>query len=383
MEQLKSYCKFMLGAPGQQAAVSCRFSDKSCSVMENTADAILTVDFNGNITGWNSGAEQLYHFTADEVLGITLPVLPEDRKVEWQGILQKMHDGIAIPDMETQRKRRDGKIIDISASYFPLKDSSGVIKEFCAIHRDIRERKKLQKEMERAKELAMIGQLAAGIAHALNTPLASILLTAQMVKEDSETPAIKQELERIERQTTRCKEIVKNLLNLARPSGTYREPRDINQLIGEVIHGIEMVLKEQAIQIITDLQPELPLLDCNPQEIEEVLNNLLSNARDAISQSGTIKITTRMEEDELIIKVQDTGKGISADYLTHIFDPFFTTKEIGKGSGLGLALCDRIIRGHGGDITVESQLGLGTTFQIILPIRNDSILSAEAEPHQP
>lgn len=350
------------------SAASCLSAEKFCSIIENTDDAIITINVVGIITGWNAGAERIYQYTAEEILGTQYPLVPVEKKSEFAQVIIRMKSGERIPDYETQRIRKDGKLLDVSIAFFPIKDKLGRINEFCSIHRDITERKRLQAEMMRAKELATIGQLAAGIAHALNTPLASILMSSQMLREDLITDSSKDDLNRIERQTERCKTIVKNLLNLSRPTSHVREPVSLNKLIKLVVNNIEPAFKGKIIKFILQLEENLPIISCDPQTIEELISNLVTNAHDAIHSTGIITIKTQTDGDKVVLLIKDTGKGIQPEHLAHVYDPFFTTKEIGKGTGLGLALCARIIHDHKGTIHVESQPGSGTTFTIHLPI---------------
>ena len=358
----------MTAENSSDAASSCLSAEKFCSIIENTDDAIITINVDGIITGWNAGAERIYQYNAEEILGKQYPLVPVEKKSEFAQVVTRMKSGERIPDYETQRIRKDGKLLDVSIAFFPIKDKLGRTHEFCSIHRDITERKRLQAEMMRAKELATIGQLAAGIAHALNTPLASILMSSQMLREDLITDSSKDDLNRIERQTERCKIIVRNLLNLSRPVSHVREPISLNKLIKSVVNNIQPAFKGKTIKIDLQLEETLPIISCDPQTIEELISNLVTNAHDAIHSTGTITIQTLTENHKVVILIKDTGKGIRPEHLAHVYDPFFTTKEIGKGTGLGLALCARIVHDHQGTIQVQSQPGAGTTFTIHLPI---------------
>jgi len=182
MSETKPYCKFMSPDESAGCDIACQTAEKFCSIIENTIDAIITFDIKGIVTGWNAGAEDIYQYTADEVLGKIYPIVSEERKAEFFGIIEMVRNGKRMPDYETQRVRKDGKVLDVAISFFLIRDKLGRVIEFCSMHRDITEKKRLQAEINRARELATIGQLAAGIAHALNTPLASILMSAQMMK---------------------------------------------------------------------------------------------------------------------------------------------------------------------------------------------------------
>lgn len=227
--------------------------------------------------------------------------------------------------------------------------------------------------MGEAEKLAGIGQLAAGIAHQLNTPLGSILLSAQMVEEDTEDEDTAEDIRRIIRQTEQCRIIIKGLLNFARPTGTGRGRVNLTDVINETAYLLEKNLKLAGIEFSLVVQGE-SWVHGNRNELEQVFFNLLANALDAMGDGGKVAITIRRgDPGEILVVVADTGEGIPAASQDQVFLPFFTTKDYGKGTGLGLSIVARIVHEHGGRIEMESKVGQGTTFRLSFPeAREDS-----------
>ncbi|MBT8763984.1 hypothetical protein KFV02_08585 [Desulfohalobiaceae bacterium Ax17] len=242
----------------------------------------------------------------------------------------------------------------------------------------------LEKEMTNeqvieAGKLASLGELAAGIAHEINNPVAIMVEEAGWIEDLLEDEDFKQSenleefiraLKQIKTQGARCKEITHKLLSFARKIDSRVQSLQINDLIDEVVALSEKRARYNCVQIETRLTPALPKINASPSEMQQVLLNLINNSLDAIEpkKGGKISITSRREGDYVVIAVADTGKGIPKANLQRIFEPFFTTKPVGKGTGLGLSICYGIIKKMGGEITVNSAVGVGTTFHIKIPI---------------
>jgi signal transduction histidine kinase len=175
-------------------------------------------------------------------------------------------------------------------------------------------------------------------------------------------------LEKIYRQTSRASSIVNNLLNFSRVSDSRFAPINLNRVIDDTIQLLEAQLRNTRIEVIRRYADTLPLAPGNAPKLQQVFMNLIMNARDAMSQGGQLEISTEANDDFVIICFRDTGMGIAPEHLPKIYDPFFTTKQIGKGTGLGLAVSYGIVQDHGGQIKVESKAGAGTVFQITLPL---------------
>ena len=245
------------------------------------------------------------------------------------------------------------------------------------------EKRRLGKELEAAHKLASLGTLAAGVAHELNTPLNVIIGAAERllkhIGQDDVSPydpeTIRKYLDMIVRNGLRCARIVRALKTYARAEPLEREDCDLNAIVQDSLTLIEHTLQiESNVWVETDLAPDLPQLQADPNKLTQVFVNLLSNARDAMPDGGTITITTCKGDDDqtIVATVSDTGTGIPPDVLPRIFDPFFTTKPVGQGTGLGLSIVAGIVQDHQGTLHVESQPGQGTTFTLTLPVCPDA-----------
>jgi two-component system NtrC family sensor kinase len=228
------------------------------------------------------------------------------------------------------------------------------------------ERELLQKE-----KLASMGQLAAGVAHELNNPLSTILLYSDvMYKDASEGDQRREDLKMIMDEAQRCKIIVADLLNFARQQEILAQDTDLPALVGEVLIKVNHRKRFDKIQIVREFSPDLPHIQADPAQLQQVFINLLNNAADAMESGGTITISAApLDAKTVEIRVKDTGSGITPENLEKLFTPFFTTKPAGKGTGLGLSIVYGIIKMHYGQIHAQSQVGQGTTIVITLPVR--------------
>jgi C4-dicarboxylate-specific signal transduction histidine kinase len=232
-----------------------------------------------------------------------------------------------------------------------------------------------QTQLVQSGKLAAVGTLAAGVAHELNQPLMVIRGYAQELLADqriTDTETL-EDLRRIEGQTSRMTAIINHLRDFSRQSKGARQITDLNEVVAQAFNFLGQQLKVRNIDVVQELDPALPPLWADPFQIEQVVVNLVTNARDAMDASGrgAISASTRVIGDGWVaLSVTDTGPGIPNDLQTRIFDPFFTTKEVGKGTGLGLSICHRIIEEHGGEILVQSPAaeGRGACFTVRLPI---------------
>jgi two-component system, NtrC family, sensor kinase len=228
-----------------------------------------------------------------------------------------------------------------------------------------------EKESLRQAKLASVGQLAAGVAHELNNPLGTILLYSDMMfKETSKDDPRREDLKMIINEVHRCKTIVADLLNFARQHDILAHDVDLHALLHDVIYKTRLQPRFEKITFVRQFDPQLPLIQADPAQLQQVFVNLFSNAADAMEIGGTITITTHVIDSQAVeIRVSDTGSGIQAENLSKLFTPFFTTKPAGKGTGLGLSIVYGIIKLHHGQIEIQSKAGLGATVLITLPVR--------------
>ena len=244
------------------------------------------------------------------------------------------------------------------------------------------EKQMMSKKVVETGKLASVGELASGVAHEINNPIAIMVEEAGwigdlMEEEEFEKSENRSEIERavekIQYHGNRCKEITSKLLSFARKTDTTVHDVDINALLEELVALSSQRAKYGMVEIQIDFQEDLPSLRASTSELQQVFFNLINNAIDAMDpDGGTLRISSRQRENTLAIAVSDTGKGIPEANLDRIFDPFFTTKPVGKGTGLGLSICYGIIEKMGGKVEVSSTVGTGTTFSTFLPFQNES-----------
>ncbi|RLA78585.1 MAG: PAS domain-containing sensor histidine kinase, partial [Deltaproteobacteria bacterium] len=328
----------------------------------------------------NKGAEELLGYKAEEVIGkihiselyppgIAKEVMKKLRSPDYGGVgkftgsefrvVNRWGEEIPI-HLSAAMVYRDGKEVATVGIFTDLRPK-------LAMERKLQE---TQMQLLQSEKLRSLGEMAAGVAHEINNPLGGILIYASLLMEDLPLDDPKRaDLERIVQEATRCKEIVKSLLEFARQSSPEKEPTDVNRAITEGLLFLENQATFHNIEIIKELDPSLPPVIGNAGQLKQVFMNIMINAADAMNGCGTLTIRTRPSEDgdEVIIEFTDTGEGIPDDVLPRIFDPFFTTKEVGKGTGLGLSMSYGIVREHGGRIEVETEVGKGSTFRVILP----------------
>jgi two-component system NtrC family sensor kinase len=236
-----------------------------------------------------------------------------------------------------------------------------------------RELQDTQAQLIQSEKLASMGQLAAGVAHEINNPLGTILLYSDiMLKEIDPNTQHGQDLKLIVDETTRCKRIVSDLLNFARQNQVLAQDTDLNLLLETIVAE----LREQAtfahVEIMLDLDPSLPVIKADSAQLRQVFVNLMMNGVEATPGGGTLRVSTRsIDGNRVAVSLQDSGCGIPKENLGKLFTPFFTTKPIGKGTGLGLAIVYGIVKMHRGQIEVKSEVGMGTTFTVTLPVAAD------------
>jgi two-component system, NtrC family, sensor kinase len=246
------------------------------------------------------------------------------------------------------------------------------------IARADREKEMMNQQVIETGKLASIGELAAGIAHEINNPVAIMVEEAGWIKdlleeEDFQGSENMEEfiraLVQINAQGCRCKEITHKLLSFARKTDSTIQELQINELIDEVVSLSAQRARYSNVSIDTELDQNIPLIPISSTEFQQVLLNLINNAMDAMDKTeGKLNISTQQQDDDIIIIIADSGPGIPEVNLSKIFDPFFTTKSVGKGTGLGLSICYGIVKKMGGQINVESIINKGTTFTIRIPI---------------
>jgi PAS domain S-box-containing protein len=392
-------------APGLEAAAWL------AAIVESSDDAMIGKTLDGVITSWNSAAERLYGYSSGEILGHNVSVLiPPDRPDELRPMLECVANGGHVEKYETQRLRKDGTIFDVSITISPIRDATRTIVGASTVARDISDRKRaatellaLQDRLHQAQRLESLGQLAGGIAHDFNNLLAGIMNYAALASDgleqlstrlglgdDEDAATLAEDLDEITVVATRAAQLIRQLLIFSRREPATAEVIDLNAIVTDMKKLLGQAVGE-AIELITDLGPDLPRTKVDPGQIEQVLMNLVVNARDAMPRGGRLRIETAGCEAEgdwarqqggpphpcACLRVSDTGCGMAPDVRARAFEPFFTTKAKGEGGGLGLATVYGIVTQAGGGVVVRSEPGLGTTICVELPATEDDLGPAQ------
>ena len=266
--------------------------------------------------------------------------------------------------------QKDGDPREWEISTYPLRDDHGQVIEAAVLEQDATEKNRLVESLARTAKLAAVEQLAAGVAHEINNPLVAIIANSQLLQRELEPDDSRLEsIDLIARAGDRALNVVQALLDFAQQGAFHFEPTDINESIRSAVHLIKHQLISDEIELDLFLSPELPLIQASQNHLQGMWLNLLFNARDALDQvSGRIRVTSVQKGNYIQVSVQDDGIGIAGEKLSRIFEPFYTTKDPGEGTGLGLSVCHRIVRQHGGKIQVRSNPGDCTEFLVSLPI---------------
>ena len=368
-----------------------RLKDFNQNIVESINIGIFAVDLEDRIESWNAQMEVLFARPRADALHQPLDaILPPDfiarfNAIRGDGSAHGTHNlykfRLALPTGETRTA---------NISIAPLLTRSyDVVGRIIQID-DITDRIQLEAQLTQSEKLSSIGLLAAGVAHEVNTPLAVIssytqMLSKQLRAEPEIATRLNPVLEKITQQTFRASEIVNGLLNFSRTSGAEFLRIDLNQLLHDSVILLDHQFKTARIRVHSELDPSLALIQGNQGKLQQVILNLLLNAKDAMhgGSDATLRLRTLNAGTQVFVEIEDSGAGIAPEHLHRIFDPFFTTKtnpQPGqhKGTGLGLAVSYGILQEHGGKITVESLPGAGTTFRLEIPAARTAVAALEA-----
>jgi two-component system cell cycle sensor histidine kinase/response regulator CckA len=351
--------------------------------VEQSPDLVMITNSGGVLEYVNPAFEKLTGYTSTEVLGQTLGILKSDQQSGelyeemWNTVLSgKVFHGTVM------NRKKNGETFVIEKAITPLRNPEGRITHFISTGRDITDQRKLESQLQQAQKMDAIGLLAGGVAHDFNNLLLVISAYAELVLDSlgAEDPSRKK-IDEIITATRRAAELTRQLLAFGRKQMQSLRVLDLNQVVGEISRMLPRLIRED-IQLEFIPGPELVKVKADPSQIEQVVMNLATNARDAMPHGGKLTIeTSNISLDQayvqrhvivpageyVLLTVSDSGEGIAAEHLEHIFEPFYTTKEAGKGTGLGLATVYGIVKQSAGFIWVYSEPGQGTTFKIYLP----------------
>lgn len=348
-----------------------RSHERYRGLLDASPSAVALFDPSLIVHEWNAAAEQLYGFSRENVVGRELPTITDDRRLETLELMDRVVAKGQVVDVETQRHDRQGKTIDVQGSLLPYYEDGETF--FLEVTTDIRERIRLRQRLVELEKTTAIGNMAAGTAHHLNTPLASMLLRVQMMRDRAHNSGCGRDLEHLERNIDFCQQFVRQLLEFSRQSKSQKQPEKLAAIIEAVMGFLSPSLAFTRIQMALDLSAGITDLQvfADRNQLETVLLTLLSNSLDAMSPGGQIDLRVLQSSPSTVqVAIEDNGCGISPSVAEHLFEPFFTTKPSGKGTGLGLALAKNIIAEHGGSIELRARAGRGAIAEITLPIHS-------------
>jgi PAS domain S-box-containing protein len=355
--------------------------EKFRRLFENSQDMIFFCEENIGITDINQTGISLLGFTVkDTIIHRELSDFFAER-MNWHQFRQKLSFYGHVRDFEVNFVNSEDQRLSLVITANTIKDDEGNIIGFEGIAKDITRIKQVMSSLLQAEKMISVGQLAAGVAHEINTPLGIILGYTQLLEEDlSDNKEVVETLNIIEKQTKVCKRIVADLLKFSRAKNKEQDDLiDINRSLEDVLSIIEHSLNMNQIYVHRAFASDLPAVIGNQEKLQQVFLNIITNAQHAIERDGTISISTKLLKniDKIEIQIADSGPGIPPEIIKKIFDAFFSTKGVGKGTGLGLSLCVDIIKEHNGELFAISppddknliDIGMRTVFKIILPIK--------------
>ncbi|MFQ5552185.1 MAG: nitrogen regulation protein NR(II) [Candidatus Methylomirabilales bacterium] len=346
-------------------------------IIENLNTGIVVLDRGLTVIGWNQRMEGLcrYSLKRQEVLGRPLnQVLAAE---EMRALEPELREAFGTHETRTLQGQgwcfcRGAEPRTLNLSIIPVRDGLDAWAKVMVVVDDVTEMVNLQAQVVQSEKLTTLGEISAGLAHEINNPLGIIVSKIKMLLAEGQAkgypPEVIRDLEAMDRHASRIATVIRNLLTFIRRPSLERAPLDLNGIVRESLAFVEKPYAKMGVRIESDLTSDLPLVSGNDNQLQQVLLNLLGNAKDAMPNGGVIRLRTYVSPvGSPVVEVADIGTGISLEIVGKIFDPFFTTKEEGKGTGLGLSVSYSIVKAHGGEIRVETSPGKGTTFILIFP----------------
>jgi len=345
------------------------------NIAEGSVNPVLITDITGKMIYVNPAFVKITGYSRKELLGRNPRMFGSGKlsRKFWDRVWMVISSG-KVWSGEIEDRKKNGELFHSHLLISPILDEDEKVTGYFGIHRDLSEKRIMEKQLIHTQKMESMGTLAAGIAHEVGNPLASISALVQVVRRGSDDPFIREKLGLVKNQVTRISKIIRDLVDFSRPSNYELHLTNINHSIEEAVAITRVGTKAKDIEFNIHLSEDIPSLPLIPDQIQQVFLNILINAVDAItdlktnSNSKCIDVTSTVENDTVVLTFSDTGSGIEAENLIKVFEPFFTTKEQGKGTGLGLWISYGIVKSFQGDLKVNSIRGKGTTFKLTLPL---------------
>jgi PAS domain S-box-containing protein len=361
-------------------------------ITDSSQDAIIGKSLDGIITHWNKGAEQIYGYTPQEIIGKPISMLaPPERAEEIPQILRKIRNGERVEYFESVRVTKDKRKLNMSISVSPIHDAEGRIVGASTIARNITTQKKVEDQLRQSQKMEAVGRLAGGIAHDFNNLLGIVTACSELLKGKVELSAIEY-VDNIREATKRGASLTKQLLAFSRRQPAQPQILELNERLKEVSKLLRPLMGDD-VEVTLLSRSSTAIVELDPGQLDQIVVNLAVNARDAMPRGGRliIEVGGFIFDDAfakqhppmtagsyVMLAISDNGIGMDEATRARIFEPFFTTKEIGKGTGLGLSTVYGIIQQSGGHVWVYSEVGHGTTFKIYFPSAEKKLKGEEA-----
>ncbi len=363
-------------------------------IVDSSQDAIIGKNLEGIVTHWNKGAEQIYGYTAQEMIGRPISVLaPREREDEIPAILQKIRNGERVEYFESVRVTKDRRNLHVSISVSPIYDADGKVVGASTIARNITAQKKIEDQLRQSQKMEAVGRLAGGVAHDFNNLLGIVTACSELLRSRVDANSVEY-IDNIREAAKRGASLTRQLLAFSRRQPVHSQLLDFNERLQEVTKLLRPLMGDD-VEIVLQPRAATAIVEADPGHLDQIVINLAVNARDAMPNGGKLILETAVFDfDEsfarehppisvgryVMLAVSDSGTGMDETTRSRIFEPFFTTKEMGKGTGLGLATVYGIVQQSGGHVWVYSELGHGTTFKIYLPSAEHKLgLASEAQ----
>ena len=356
-------------------------------IVDSSQDAIIGKNLDGIVTHWNKGAEHIYGYTAQEMIGRPISVLaPTEKKDEIPTILQKIRAGERVEYFESVRVTKDGRSLNVSISVSPIHDAEGKVVGASTIARNITGQKKIEDQLRQSQKMEAVGRLAGGVAHDFNNLLGIVTACSELLRSRVDANGLEY-VDNIREAAKRGASLTRQLLAFSRRQPVQTQLLDVNERLKEVSKLLRPLMGDD-VEIVMLPRSSSAIVEADPGQFDQVVMNLAVNSRDAMPHGGKLIVETGVFDfDEgfarehppmtagryVMVAISDNGTGMDEATRSRIFEPFFTTKEIGKGSGLGLATVYGIIKQSGGHVWVYSEPGHGTTFKIYLPSAEEKL----------
>lgn len=342
------------------------------NILQDSADAIMTMDPEDNITSWNHGAEAIFGYSAAEIVGRNVGILlPPDVKEshELERLREKFHTFGVIRNYQTERITKDGRRIQVIFTRTAIRDEDGRIAGSSSVLKDVTIDRNMERQLADAEHLASLGELSAGLAHEIKNPLAGIKGAIEVIRDSVPASDVHREiLGDVLHEVSRIDKIVRDLLNYAKPKPPSHTDIDLAEMTQRIVAMVEKSTVNEAHFIRLHKLTRIPGFTGDETQLEQVLLNLLLNAQKAMPEGGPIDVRLSFlpADGTVRLEVEDCGTGISEEVRKKLFQPFFTTRT--DGTGLGLATCMKNVQYHGGSIEVYSEVGKGARFVVTVPL---------------